>query len=41
MKNWEEAGQFMLQLIDDDPEHRQILPTVPTAEELTSWKVSP
>lgn len=41
MKNWEEASKFMLYQFDEDQEHRQILPTIPTAADLTSWKISP
>lgn len=41
MKNWEESSKFMLHMIDDDSEHRQVLPSIPTAEELISWKISP
>lgn len=40
MKNREEASQFMLLQIDNDPEHRQILPTAPSVETLTKWKIS-
>lgn len=31
----------MLHMIDDDPDHRQILPALPTADELVDWKISP
>lgn len=41
LKNLDEASTFMLQQIDDDSNHRQILPTAPTAEELVNWKISP
>eukprot|EP00347_Sterkiella_histriomuscorum_P024163 403332087 len=40
LKNWEEASKFMLYQYDNDQEHRQILPTLPTAAELAQWKVS-
>ena len=36
-----EAQHFMLRQIDDNPDTRQILPTAPTASELTSWTISP
>ena len=31
----------MVLQIDDNPDARQIHPTVPTAEDLTKWKISP
>jgi hypothetical protein len=40
MKNFDEASQFMLLRVDTDPEHRQILPTSPTVDDLTNWRVS-
>jgi hypothetical protein len=41
LKNWEEASQFMIHMIDEDPDHRQMLPTIPTTEELTTFKITP
>ena len=32
--NREEASQMMLHMIDFDPERRQVLPTIPTTNEL-------
>jgi len=37
LKNHDEASQFMLLQLDADPDARQILPTAPTANELTKW----
>jgi cytochrome oxidase assembly protein ShyY1 len=37
LKNKEEASQFMLLQIDNDPNTRQILPTAPIADDLTNW----
>ena len=39
--NQEEASQVMLHMVDFDDERRQVLPTVPTKSELTSWTISP
>ena len=38
LPNEKEAGQFMLHQVDFDPEARQILPTVPDAAELTTFR---
>ena len=38
--NRDEAGQMMLHMVDFDEERRQILPTIPTSNELTKWVVS-
>jgi hypothetical protein len=40
MNNFDESSQMMLHMIDTDAEKRQILPTIPTTEELTSFRVS-
>ena len=40
LANQEEASQVMLHQIDFDSEKRQLLPTVPTKEELTSFRTS-
>jgi hypothetical protein len=32
---------MMMHIIDFDPETRQLLPTVPTVEELTKYHISP
>jgi hypothetical protein len=37
MKNQDEASKFMLLQVDTNAESRQILPTAPSANELTSW----
>jgi len=39
MPNREEAGTFMLHMIDTDEERRQLLPTVPTKTELTNFVI--
>ena len=39
--NEEEAGQFMLHMIDFDEDKRQVHPTVPTPRELTQFTISP
>ena len=42
MKNLDEASQFMLLQIDANDNARQLLPTLPTREDLTVWrKISP
>jgi cytochrome oxidase assembly protein ShyY1 len=41
MKNLDEASQFMLLQIDENPEARQILPTAPTTEDFKNWRISP
>lgn len=41
MKNQEEASKFMLMQVDENADSRQILPTAPTANEFTAWKISP
>ena len=41
MKNQDEASKFMLLQVDTNAESRQILPTAPSANELTSWQISP
>lgn len=41
MNNREEASQFMLKQIDTNEDTRQILPTIPTKNELTQFKISP
>lgn len=39
--NYEEASQMMLQQIDLDEDHRQILPTVPTSSDLVKFQSTP
>ena len=42
MSNRDEASQFMLLQMDTNPQARQILPTAPTASDLTSnWTIKP
>jgi cytochrome oxidase assembly protein ShyY1 len=41
MRNLEESSKFMLLQVDVNPESRQILPTAPTATELTTWYIKP
>ena len=41
LNNQNEASQFMLLQIDNDPNARQILPTAPTANDLTNWLIKP
>lgn len=41
MKNSDESSQFMLQQIDTSDETRQILPTSPTVDTFTDWKIKP
>ncbi|CDW89539.1 surfeit locus protein 1-like [Stylonychia lemnae] len=41
LKNWEEASKFMIYQIDENEQTRQVLPSVPTADELTKWRISP
>lgn len=41
MKNLDEASQFLLLQIDNNPDARQILPTAPTADNLVDWKIKP
>ena len=40
LANQEEASQMMLHQIDFDANKRQLLPTVPTVEELTHFRIS-
>lgn len=39
--NIDEAAKFMLMQIDENPNIRQIHPSVPTAEEMVQWKITP
>ena len=39
--NQEEASKVMLKMIDFDPERRQVLPTAPTTDELTTFVIEP
>ena len=39
LDNEEEAGKFMLHMIDQDPDRRQILPSIPTSEDLLTFRV--
>ena len=41
MKNAEESSKFMLLQLDTSAESRQILPTCPTSDDLTSWSITP
>lgn len=41
MNNLNESSQFMLLQIDANPEARQILPSAPSASELTNWQLKP
>ena len=38
--NQKEASEFMLHMIDQDAEKRQILPAIPSKDDLTDWKIS-
>lgn len=42
LANEEEAGKFMLHMVDMEVDRRQVLPTIPTMEEATTqFKISP
>ena len=41
LPNEEEASQVMLHMVDFDPEVRQVLPTIPTTDELLEFPISP
>lgn len=41
LANEEEASQFMLKVMDFDPNARTVHPTVPSPEELQKWTISP
>ena len=40
MKNFDESSSLMLHMIDTDSEKRQILPTIPTTDELQTFRIS-
>jgi len=40
LNNMEEASSMMLHQVDTDSEKRQILPTIPTTDELQEFRVS-
>ena len=40
LKNQKEASEFILHMIDNDAEKRQVLPAIPSRDELTDWKIS-
>ena len=40
LPNEEEAGKVMLHMVDFNDGARQMLPTVPTAGDLTQWPIS-
>ena len=41
LRNLDEASKFMILQIDEDPDARQVHPSIPTADELVAWKISP
>ena len=41
LPNVEEASQFMLHQVDFEEDRKQVLPTIPTANDLTKFDISP
>lgn len=41
LHNEEEASKMMLHIVDFEPDRRQLLPSVPSTEDLTQFKIAP